>query len=175
MKYLTFENVPYIRHYIWGSLHGRQYPQVHSGPFKLARWDLNSSMELRHEVKTFSCKKVRNFISAPQPPPPTPSQKPMTRNFDVFFYLRLNKRLSKQSRRRCFDAFALIMTSIECFLKSYNSIRDSKVHGANMGPTCVLSAPGGPHIGPINLAVRYDMGKSSKEHKNKVTAIHHCL
>ena len=31
---------------------------------------------------------------------------------------------------------------------------DSKVHGANMGPTRVLSAPGGPHIGPTNLAFR---------------------
>ena len=31
---------------------------------------------------------------------------------------------------------------------------DSKVHGANMGPTWVLSAPGGPHVGPINLVIR---------------------
>ena len=31
---------------------------------------------------------------------------------------------------------------------------DSKVHGANMGPTWVLSAPDGPHVGPINLAIR---------------------
>ena len=31
---------------------------------------------------------------------------------------------------------------------------DSKDHEANMGPTRVLSAPGGPHIGPMNLAVR---------------------
>ena len=30
---------------------------------------------------------------------------------------------------------------------------DSKVHGANMGPTWVLPAPDGPHVGPINLAV----------------------
>ena len=30
---------------------------------------------------------------------------------------------------------------------------DSKVHGANMGPTWVLSAPGGPHVGPMNLAI----------------------
>ena len=28
------------------------------------------------------------------------SQRPVMRNFDVFFDLRLNKRLSKQSRRR---------------------------------------------------------------------------
>ena len=30
---------------------------------------------------------------------------------------------------------------------------DSKVHGANMGPTWVLSAPGGPHVGPMNFAI----------------------
>ena len=28
---------------------------------------------------------------------------------------------------------------------------DSKVHGANMGPTWVLSAPDGPHVGPWTL------------------------
>ena len=33
-------------------------------------------------------------------------------------------------------------------------IPDNKVHGANMGPTCVLSAPGGTHVGPINVAIR---------------------
>ena len=32
--------------------------------------------------------------------------------------------------------------------------RNSKIHGANMGPTWVLSAPCGPHVGPINLAIR---------------------
>ena len=31
------------------------------------------------------------------------SQRPVTRSFDVFFDLRLNKRLSKQSRRRWFE------------------------------------------------------------------------
>ena len=31
---------------------------------------------------------------------------------------------------------------------------DSKDHEANMGPTWVLSAPGGPHAGPTNLAIR---------------------
>ena len=29
----------------------------------------------------------------------------------------------------------------------------SKIHGTNMGPTRVLSAPNGPHVGFINLAV----------------------
>ena len=31
---------------------------------------------------------------------------------------------------------------------------DNKVHWVNMGPTWVLSAPDGPHVGPMNLAVR---------------------
>ena len=31
---------------------------------------------------------------------------------------------------------------------------DNKVHVANMGPTWVLSAPGGPHVFPMNLAMR---------------------
>ena len=34
---------------------------------------------------------------------------------------------------------------------------DSKVHGANTGPTWVLSAPDGPHVGPMNLAIRVVM------------------
>ena len=33
------------------------------------------------------------------------------------------------------------------------SIPDSKVHGANMGPTWVLSAPDGPHFGSVDLAI----------------------
>ena len=32
-----------------------------------------------------------------------PSQRPVTRGFDVFFYLRLSKPLSKQSRHRWFE------------------------------------------------------------------------
>ena len=31
---------------------------------------------------------------------------------------------------------------------------DNKVHGANMGPTWVLSAPDGPHFGLMNLDIR---------------------
>ena len=33
-------------------------------------------------------------------------------------------------------------------------IPDNKVPEANMGPTWVLSAPGGPHVGLMNLAIR---------------------
>ena len=37
------------------------------------------------------------------------------------------------------------------------SYRDNKVHGANMGPIWGLSAPDGPHVGPMNLAIRVMM------------------
>ena len=30
---------------------------------------------------------------------------------------------------------------------------DNKVYGANMGPTWVLSAPGGPHVGHMNIVI----------------------
>ena len=35
-----------------------------------------------------------------------------------------------------------------------NDFPDSKFHGANMGPTWVLSAPDGPHVVPMNIAIR---------------------
>ena len=35
-----------------------------------------------------------------------------------------------------------------------NGSPDSKVHGANMEPTWVLLAPGGPHVDHMNLAIR---------------------
>ena len=34
------------------------------------------------------------------------------------------------------------------------TIQDSKVHVAHMGPTWALSVPSGPHVGPMNLAIR---------------------
>ena len=42
--------------------------------------------------------------------------------------------------------------------RHYNVVQynnpDSKVHVAHMGPTWVLSTPGRPHMGPMNLAIR---------------------
>ena len=37
---------------------------------------------------------------------------------------------------------------------SVENYPDSTVHGANMGPTWVLSALDRPHVGPMNLAIR---------------------
>ena len=44
-----------------------------------------------------------------------PAQRPVTRSFDVFFDLRLNKRLSKKIvRLEIWDAIAPIMTTPQC-------------------------------------------------------------
>ena len=43
---------------------------------------------------------------------------------------------------------------------------DSKIHVANMGPTWVLSAPDGPHVGPMDLAIR-DVQQNSSQMVNK--------
>ena len=56
----------------------------------------------RHQMETFS-----TLLAFYEGNPPVtggfPSQRPVTRGFDVFFDLRLNKRLSKQSRRWWFE------------------------------------------------------------------------
>ena len=48
-----------------------------------------------------------------------------------------------------------VLWLMDCILVLYSSDGnpDSKVHGANMGPTWVLLAPDGPHVGPMNLAI----------------------
>ena len=62
----------------------------------------------RHQIETFSallalCAGYSPVTGEFPPPPPPPThphthtQRPVTRSFDVFFDLRLNKRLSKQS------------------------------------------------------------------------------
>ena len=56
----------------------------------------------RHQIETFSellalCEGNSSVIGE------FPSQRPVTRSFDVFFDFHLNKRLRKQSRRRRFE------------------------------------------------------------------------
>ena len=45
-----------------------------------------------------------------------------------------------------------------------NNIPDSKVHGANVGPIWGRQDPGGPHIGPINLAIWDSTSKTTDQH-----------
>ena len=42
----------------------------------------------------------------------------------------------------------------------WNAVPDSKVHGANMGPTWGRQDPGGPHFGPMNFAIWVNSGLS---------------
>ena len=48
---------------------------------------------------------------------------------------------------------------------------NSKVHVANMGPTWVLSVPGGPHVGPMNLAIKDDSHKKGQSHGDFLNTI----
>ena len=52
---------------------------------------------------------------------------------------------------------------------------DSKVHGANMGPTWGLSTPDGPHVGPMNLAIREIHKISCDSLKDVVLNVIECL
>ena len=42
-----------------------------------------------------------------------------------------------------------------CFGMYAWSMTDSKVYGGNIGPTWNLSAPDGPHVGSMNLAIKH--------------------
>ena len=54
----------------------------------------------------------------------------------------------------CFQKFLRALRTVCSFFYTYSiNIPDSNVHEANMGPAWVLSAPGGPHVGPMNLVV----------------------
>ena len=59
-----------------------------------------------------------------------------------------------------------ITASDENLVKSaayrFDNFPDNKVQVAHMGPTWVLSAPGGPHVGPMNLAIRVLMQSVTK-------------
>ena len=46
---------------------------------------------------------------------------------------------------------------------------DSKCCVANMGPTWVLAAPGGPHFGPMNVAIR----KATAQNRQSITISRH--
>ena len=48
----------------------------------------------------------------------------------------------------------LILAKMHRIWTKQYCLPDSNVHGANMGPTWVLSASDGPHVGPMNLAIR---------------------
>ena len=55
-------------------------------------------------------------------------------------------------------------------------LTDSKVHGANMGPTWVLLAPDGPHVGPMNFAIKADILQATMFHTSRYCSLlHMCI
>ena len=52
------------------------------------------------------------------------------------------------------ETLLVMFSDFNIFKYNHPNSPDSKVHGVNMGPTWVLSAPDGPHVGPMNLAMR---------------------
>ena len=80
----------------------------------------------------------------------------MVTNTDELLYLdvmtrpcyNFNSALTKQLLKVVRGLMITFSTNNQC------NYPDSKVHGANMGPIWVLSAPDDPHVGPVNLAIR---------------------
>ena len=52
-----------------------------------------------------------------------------------------------------FDDVIMTRGVPHCVYMGWGVVPDSKVHGANMGPIWGRQDPGGPHVGPMNLAI----------------------
>ena len=75
--------------------HGRCQDSSNEGNQQLLSW-------WRHQMETFSALLALSAGNSPVTGE-FPSRRPVTRSFDVFFDLRLNKRLSESSRRWLFE------------------------------------------------------------------------
>ena len=111
---------------------------------------------LRHILKTASKLRVtglcvRGIHRWSADPPEKGSIKWQITPLHDVINLRRDFTGSRRSCSRCRVAwFRLISENIH----NLEIVPDNKVHGANMGPIWVLSAPDGPHVGPVNLAIR---------------------
>ena len=57
--------------------------------------------------------------------------------------------ICEKEARNCKTQLLSIVSKVQIHINP-----DNKVHEANMGPTWVLSAPDGSHVGPVNFAIR---------------------
>ena len=80
---------------LWRHCNDRLFPCPYA-PFVQLYMYRRSNTWWRHEMETFSAL-LAIYAGNSLVPGEFPAQSPMTRSFDVFFDLRLNKRLSKQS------------------------------------------------------------------------------
>ena len=80
-----------------------------------------------------------------------------------------NKPLFKAMMAYFTDAYKhLPISQPQWLMPQWLSHPDSKVHGANMGPTWLLSAPDGPHVGPMNLAIRANTCETTQTNTDTV-------
>ena len=76
------------------------------------------------------------------------------------FYSYLQLSCTVKCRYNVVEYYMILPTRLQWLKQninhSFNSkdTPDIKVHGANMGPTWVLSAPDGPHVGHMNPVIR---------------------
>ena len=80
-------------------------------------------------------------------------------NWEMEYYKEIQINLDTYEKRKVLTNFAqqkhnFIPQSSHSNFVQYSTIPDSKINEANIGPTWVLSAPDGPHVGPMNLSVR---------------------
>ena len=111
--------------------------------------------------------------------PRSPSQRPMTRSFDIFLFCawtngwaknpdvgdlrrhRAHYDVTVMSKRLNFHAVISVSKSVwtlrpQCVPPVPDCViyPDSKANEANMGPIWGRQDPGGPHVGPMNFAIR---------------------
>ena len=66
----------------------------------------------------------------------------------------VNKALANKERRYVCNVFSQQLRPCYHLWWLQQRYLDCNAHVAYMGPTWVLSAPGEPHVGPINSAIR---------------------
>ena len=97
----------------------------------------NSLSWWRHQMKTFSALLAFCAVNSPVPAEVL-AQRPVTRSFDVFFDLRLNKRLSKQSRSWLFETLSSPLWRHSNVFKSYSALsQTSWPHDTRTHPPCL--------------------------------------
>ena len=101
-----------------------------------------------------------------------PKQRPVTWNFDVFFYLRLNKLLSKQSCMRLviWDAIAAIMTSLWCWKYMATSVWIQLVLSNNQKTHKIKTKPCIYFMG-YTVCIKYERNKPGYKRKTSHRSI----
>ena len=96
--------------------------------------------------KSKPCQSIRPFI--PHPRYPCIFGEQITNFISLFVTNNIDRRIPYENPLIVLP-FDQTVWNTPCFQPS----PDSKVHGANMGPIWSRQDPGGPHVGPMNLAI----------------------